>query len=102
MARGYIAAYPQNTLEEGATLPERCILPACHIIRVELLTRLDLDVSQPRADAKRDATQFFRDVAAGKVAVEDPAGDGTESAAPPSPRISARPRAFSREAQEGI
>lgn len=102
MARGYIAAHGQNTLEAGESLPERCILPACHIIRVELLTRLDLDVSQARADAKRDAIQFFRDAAAGLVAVEDPAGDGTESSAPPRPQITARTRAYSREAQEGI
>lgn len=102
MARGYIAANSRNTLEDGATLPERCILPACHIIRVELLARLDMEVSQARADAKRSAEAFLRDVAAGKVAVEDPAGDGTESAAPPKPQISARTRVFSRDAQEGI
>jgi phage gp36-like protein len=101
-ARGYIAASPQNTLEAGLTLPARCILAVCHIIRVELLTRLDLEVSEPRMAAKRDAIQFLRDVAAGKVAVEDPTGDGTESFATPRPIVTARTRTFSRAAQEGI
>jgi phage gp36-like protein len=102
MVRGYIGAYGANTLEPGATLPERAILSASHIIRVELLTRLDMEVSDPRAAAKRDALAFFRDVAAGKVAVEDPSGDGTESRAAASPRVNARTRNFSRDAQEGI
>jgi hypothetical protein len=102
MCRGYLAAHGANVLEAGATLPERCILSACHIIRVELLTRLDLEVSEARAAAKRDALAFFRDIAAGKVAVEDPAGDGTESLASPRPRVAGRTRTFTRAAQDGI
>ena len=102
MVRGYIAAHPANRLEAGSTVPERCILPAAHIIRIELLTRLNLEVSEPRAAAKRDALAFLRDVAAGKVAVEDPQGDGTESRAMAKPKVNARTRVFSRDSQDGI
>lgn len=77
--RGHIADNPGNSLAEGPTLPERAILPALHIIRVELLTRLDIEVSRDRAEAKRDAIRFFERVAEGKVAVEAPAGATEES-----------------------
>jgi len=102
LVRGYLGAWAANTLGPDGTLPERTILSAAHIIRVELLTRLDLEVSEPRAAAKRDALQYFRDCAAGKVAIEDPDGDGTESLATARPQITARTRNFTRAQQEGI
>jgi phage gp36-like protein len=70
--RGYIADYPLNSLAAGLTLPERCHLSAMHMIRVELLTRLDLEVSADRASAKREAIRFFERVAEGKVTLEQP------------------------------
>ena len=83
--RGYIADNPANNLAAGETLPERCILPALHLVRVELLTRIDLEVSKDRADAKRDAIRFFERVSEGKVNVEQPTGDlDTESTAAPN------------------
>lgn len=72
--RGYIGDHPANQLAEGLKLPERVHLSALHMIRVELLTRLDIEVSKDRAEAKRDAIRFFERVAEGKVAIEAPTG----------------------------
>lgn len=73
--RGYIADNSSNTLAAGLTLPERVHMSALHLIRVEILTRLDLEVSKDRADAKRDAIRFFERVSEGKVAIETGTGD---------------------------
>ena len=82
--RGYIADHPQNSLAAGLTLPDRVILSALHIIRVELLTRLDMEVSKDRESAKRDAIRFFERVSEGKVAIESPTGATEESGSTPS------------------
>jgi len=102
LCRGYIADNPQNTLAEGVTLPERVILSACHMIRVELLTRLNLEVSEDRRSAKKDAIRFFEQVAAGKVIVEQPEGTETDAMTTSKPKITAREKKFSRDQQDGI
>lgn len=79
--RGYIADNSRNQLAAGVTLPERVHLSALHLIRVELLTRLDLEVSKDRAAKGRDATRFFERVADGKVAIEQPTG-ATDTSGP--------------------
>jgi hypothetical protein len=73
--RGYIADNAQNKLAAGTTLPKRCHLAALHLIRVELLTRLDIEVSKDREGARRDALRFFERVADGRVNLEQPEGD---------------------------
>jgi hypothetical protein len=83
--RGYIGDNPSNELAEGLTLPERVHLSALHIIRVEMLTRLDLEVSKDRAAAKADAIRFFERVSDGKVSIEQPTGATDDSGA--SPRV---------------
>lgn len=72
--RGYIADNRANTLAEGVTLPERALRPALHLIRKDLLTRLDLEVSKDRADDAREALRFFERVAEGKVQIESATG----------------------------
>lgn len=81
--RGYIADNPANSLAAGVTLPERVHLSALHLIRVEMLTRLDLEVSKDRESAKRDAIRFFERVSEGKVAIEQPTG-AIDTASPPA------------------
>jgi hypothetical protein len=72
--RGYIADNAANKLADGLTLPERVMLSAMHILRVEMLTRLDIEVSKDRMEAKRDAIRFFERVSDGKVQIEQPTG----------------------------
>ena len=102
--RGYIADNPANNLAEGLTLPERAHLPAMHLIRVELLTRLDMEVSKDRATAAQNALQFFRDVAAGKVALEQPTGTLTSevSNVPSCETLNSRTRIASRDTLKGL
>lgn len=101
--RGYIADNPANSLAEGLTLPERTHLSACHLIRTELLTRLDLEVSKDRAAAAQNALQFFRDVAAGKVSLEQPTGAlDTASASPSVETLSSRTRIATRANLAGL
>jgi hypothetical protein len=73
-ARGYIADNPSNHLADGVTLPERCLRPALHLIRKDLLTRLDIELSKDRSDDAREALRFFERVAEGKVSIEQPTG----------------------------
>jgi hypothetical protein len=104
-ARGYIADNPANSLAAGSTLPERCLLPALHMIRVEILTRVDMEVSRDRAEAKRNAIEFFKRVADGKITLEQPAGVelDTEVSAAPSITVSvSRERIAGRSALSGL
>jgi hypothetical protein len=102
--RGYIADNPANQLADGLTLPERCHLPAMHMIRVEVLARLDMPVSEDRAKAKADAIRFFERVADGKVAVEQPTGtlSSETPAAPSCETLSSRDRIATREKMAGL
>lgn len=77
--RGYIGDHSANKLAAGLTLPERCHLPALHMVRVEMLTRLDMEVSKDRESAKRDAIRFFERVSEGKVEIEQPEGATDDS-----------------------
>lgn len=101
--RGYIADHPSNQLAEGETLPERAILPALHIIRVEILTRLDMEVSDDRRDARREAIRFFERVADGRVSIEAP--EGAVEAGGSAPRVESlntRTRIATREKLSGL
>jgi phage gp36-like protein len=101
--RGYIGDNPANQLAEGLTLPERVHLSALHLIRVELLTRLDLEVSEDRRSAKRDAIRFFERVSDGRVAIESPTGATEESgAAPQVETLSSRDRIAGRNQLSGL
>lgn len=101
--RGYIADHAANQLAEGETLPERAILPALHMIRVEILTRLDLDVSEDRRNAKRDAIRFFERVSEGKVAIESPTGEVEQGGSAPSMQtINSRDRIADRSKLSGL
>jgi hypothetical protein len=101
--RGYIADNPANQLAEGLTLPERVHLSALHIIRVEMLTRLDIGVSDERAAAKRDAIRFFERVADGRVGIEAPTGAIEDSGSTPScETLGSRTRIVTRAKLSGL
>lgn len=102
--RGYIADHPGNVLAAGLTLPERCILPALHMMRVEILTRLDMEVSQDRQMAKRDAIRFFERVAEGKVTLEAATTniDTEDSGGPLIKTGSSRTRIANRDKLSGL
>lgn len=72
--RGYIADNAANSLAEGLTLPERTHRAALHLVRKDLLTRLDLEVSEDRRRDATEALRFFERVADGRVGIEQPTG----------------------------
>lgn len=101
--RGYIADNPANKLAAGVTLPERAIRPALHLIRKDLLTRLDMEVSKDRADDAREAIRFFERVSDGKIQIELPTGAIDDSG--PSQTIdvvTSHPRQATRENLAGL
>lgn len=101
--RGYIADNAENALAVGLTLPERCLRPALHLVRKDLLTRLDLEVSKDRLDDAKEALRFFERVADGRVAIEQPSG--TLDTSSPGPRIamvSNHERQATREKLSGL
>jgi hypothetical protein len=101
--RGYIADNAENALAEGLTLPERVHLSALHLIRVELLTRLDIEVSKDRVKASDAATRFFERVADGKVKVEQPTGPiDTSGSTQRIKRLSNHERQATRESLSGL
>lgn len=101
--RGYIGDNPSNQLAEGLTLPERVHLSALHLVRVELLTRLDIEVSEDRRRAKADAIRFFERVADGKVAIESPTGSVEESGGTPRMEtLNSRDRVADRSKLAGL
>ena len=101
--RGYIADNASNALAVGLTLPERVHLSALHIIRVEMLTRLDMEVSRDRLSAKQDAIRFFERVADGRVAIEAPDGATEDSGTTPKMEtLNSRPRIADRAKLSGL
>ena len=102
-ARGYIGDNKANRLAEGLTLPERCIRPALHMLRPDLLTRLDLEVSNDRRGAAKDAIRFFERVADGNVQIEQPDGATDDSGAAQAMEVvSGADRLFTRQKQSGL
>lgn len=101
--RGYIADFAGNALAAGQTLPERVILSAMHIVRVEMMTRLNLEISKERLAAKVDAIRFFEGVAAGRFAVEQPTGPVDESGGTSSMEtLVSRERIAGRQSLKGL
>lgn len=102
--QGYIADNPQNSIPQDITLlPERVHKAAVHLIRVELLTRLDLEVSEDRRKAADEALRLFIRIADGKSHVEQPQG----ATAPGSPTqtidvINSKRRLATRENLKGL
>ena len=73
--RGYIADNKANALASGLTLPERVIRPALHLLRLDLLTRLDCEISEDRRKSASEAIRFFERVSDGKISIEPPNGN---------------------------
>lgn len=68
--RGYVAANSSNRLAAGETVPERVEHHALAIIRFRVLSRLDVPISDARTLEYKDARDYFKQVAAGKVAID--------------------------------
>ena len=78
--RGYVAAHAQNTLGEGATVPQELEAAAIAIARFRALNRLPTKslLTDTRVQEYRDALAQLRDVAAGRFALEQPASQSAQ------------------------
>jgi phage gp36-like protein len=103
--RGYIAAYPQNKLGEGVTIPAELETAACAIARYRALNRLPVKslLTETRIGEYKDALALLRDVAAGKFAIEQPATASDQVIAGPSVEVvSSTTRRATREKLSGL
>ena len=73
--RGYLRANPAIRLGPAGAIPEALVAPLMDYLAVDAIKRLPVGVSDERKEARRQAIQTFRDVAAGKFIVPD---DGAE------------------------
>jgi hypothetical protein len=103
-ARGYINDNAANSMADGVTLPERCFRPALHIIRKDLITRLNLELTKDRESDAKEAIRFFERVAEGKVRIEQPVGlpIDTSGATPVIDVVKSENRRVTRESLRGI
>lgn len=98
--RGYIMANARNKLGPSGTIPPQVIGAAVSIVRWRLAGRLgigkaaeQLQTPQRQQDYS-DATQFLKDIAAGKISVEQPPDEdaGPEIAAEPMIKSGSNPQ----------
>jgi phage gp36-like protein len=96
--------------DNGALHPTASFLPpgvihhAVALIRHRLQTRVSdhYEPGEGRMAEYRTATQFFRDVASCKVAIERYGADEDDRSPAVMPQVSARPRRFTRSKQDGV
>ena len=55
-------------------IPESCISPAMDYLAVDILKRIDINPSDARRDARREAVSYFDKIASGKLTVESYGG----------------------------
>lgn len=71
LVRGYCAGNSGNVLGPAGTIPAELIGPAMDYLAVDVVKRLPgRDVSDDRDDARKAAIALFRDVAAGRFAIQ--------------------------------
>lgn len=77
LVRGYLLASPRRpAMGPGRTLPPALIGPAADYAAVSLIRRVPVEIRKERLDARAEAVELFKAVAAGGIAVEGHAADG--------------------------
>lgn len=105
--RNAIRSNRDNQLHSDATfLPAGAIYHAVAIVRFRLLSRFAVSEADQPGDARkteyREAITWLDLVRKGTERVEPPYGEADAQAPSPSPRLSGRPRRFTRNTQDGI
>ena len=69
--RGYLATNGNIRMSpDDHEIPEATISPAMDYLAVDILKRLDINPSDARRDARREAVTYFDKIATGKLTVE--------------------------------
>lgn len=102
--RGYVAAWPENKLEEGAKIPSKLVGAALAIIRYRILSSLPSQtlLTEARKKESDDALRLLERVSEGKFRVEDPVTVSAETIAAAKPRFTAKTLTHRRSDADGI
>jgi hypothetical protein len=90
LVRGYCRA-GSVAMGPAGTIPETLIRPAMDYLAVDVVKRLPRGVSEDRRRARESALAIFRDVAGGKMRVEDYGASATASSGASAEVASSRP-----------
>ena len=101
LVRGYCRA-GSVVMGPAGTLPPTLIRPAMDFLAVDVVKRLPIDLSEDRRRARDSALSIFRDVAAGKMRVEDYGASATASSGDGVELASSRPNLTSRHQMDGL
>jgi hypothetical protein len=101
LVRGYLRAGSVEMGPDG-TLPETLIRPAMDFLTVDVIKRLPIDLSEDRRRARDAALSIFRDVATGKMRVEDFGKPSTASSGAGAQLVSSRPNLTTRRDLDGL
>lgn len=102
--RGYIAAWPENSLEEGAKIPSKLVSAALAIIRYRLISSLPSRslMTEERTQEYKDATRLLERASEGKFRVEEPVTAEDETVRHVGPSVSAKTLSHRRQDADGI
>ena len=102
--RGYIAAWPDNQLEEGAKIPSKLLGAALALIRYRIISSIPSQtlLTESRRTEKEDAMKLLERVSDGKFRIEDPVITEDETVRRAGPKITAKTRTYRRADADGI
>jgi len=100
--RGYLRGNPAIRLGPAGTIPEALVAPLMDYLAVDAIKRLPVGVSDERKEARRQALQTFRDVAAGKFIVPDDGAEDNTSTGGNASLASSTPNRFTPEKLQGL
>ncbi len=99
--RGAVGASGKYILGAGDTIPGKLKSTTLDLFAVMILARLDLEISEAKNTLYKSAEAVLRDVRDGAFDIEEPLERTDEKSAARSPRITPRPRKFTREDADG-
>ena len=103
MVRARVGAYHSNTLGADGTIPDELKSTALTIVRSNLLTRVDMPVSQDRERETSEAYDTLKAVARGEFAIVAPETVSDSQPAGPSITVAVyTPRVASRTSLAGL
>lgn len=77
--RGYLATNGNIRMSpDDHEIPEATISPAMNYLAVDILKRIDINPSDARRDARREAVSYFDKIATGKITVESYGGSADD------------------------
>lgn len=82
--RGYVRAGGMALPEDGSLMPPSLLAPAMDYAAYDILKRMPVEIGEPRRRAREDALSIFKEVGAGRMAVEPHEESATSGATLPS------------------